>query len=173
MMRIFDNFKRNDSSLEWWVYIEDFNNNRIEPYNIFSHYSFMESLKNIKKQFLKDKKQFMASQGQNLDEWLKTYKDTVFAQNIKHEIMYYFWGKCEWEIILTSWPPYVEKEEIQKLSEKLAANEIKYRSVVNLSFGEKIDVANQICMNYGAFIDYLWDHLDLITTTKTKRRDSD
>ena len=73
-MRIFDNFKRNTASLEWWVYIEDFNGNKIEPYNIFRHYSFMESLKDIKKQFLKDKKQFIASQS---DETTEVNSDKV------------------------------------------------------------------------------------------------
>lgn len=58
-----------------------------------------------------------------------------FAEKLRHEIMYCFWSKCEYEITITSWR---SKEVFNEL---------------------KIDVADQVFMNYQSFIDYIWTHL--------------
>ena len=44
-------------------------------------------------------------------------KDT-FAEKLKIELAYYFWSKCEWEIILSSWPPREDFKE-EKIDEML------------------------------------------------------
>ena len=33
--------------MEWNVYVEDFNGRKIDTYNIFEHYRFMEDIKQI------------------------------------------------------------------------------------------------------------------------------
>lgn len=57
-----------------------------------------------------------------------------FAEKIKSSLMYYYWSKCEWEITVHHWP---DNERMKN---------------------KKIDVYQQIRMNWDIFIDYLWEH---------------
>lgn len=53
-----------------------------------------------------------------------------FSEKIKREVMYYMWSKCEYEIILSPWTG--------------RADDIK------------IDVYDQIMINFDRFVDYCW-----------------
>lgn len=104
----------NNLQLEWNVFIEYFNEKKIKPYNIFNHYSFCKDcIKYAKKRGMTKEK---------------------FAEEIRKSLQYYFWSKCEWEIILSAW--------------------IQSKSVPDV----KIDVYEQIMLNFDIFIDYLWSH---------------
>lgn len=54
----------------------------------------------------------------------------VFSEKLKRKTMYCFWSKCQYEIILSSWTG--------------RANNIK------------IDIYDQIMMNFDSFVDYVW-----------------
>lgn len=54
----------------------------------------------------------------------------VFSEKLKREVMYYFLSRCEYEIILSPWTG--------------RADDIK------------IDVQDQIMMNFDKFVDYVW-----------------
>ena len=100
--------------LIWNVYIEDYNSRCIETRNIFDHAGFRDDVKKEAKKCKDDR--------------------DSFEQAVKSNLMYYFWSKCEWEIILTGW---VRREEFKE---------------------EKIDVYDQVMLNWGVFIDYLWEN---------------
>ena len=103
--------------LIWNVYIENFNEKCIEVYNIFDNYGFYNDLKVIYNEE-KDKENFL-------------YK-------VNRSLMYYFWSKCEWEIILSDWPP---------------------SEIFN---DKKISVYDQIKNNWHVFSEYIWSNRDLI-----------
>ena len=48
--------------------------------------------------------------------------------------MYYFWSKCEYEIIITCWPKWDKFKE------------------------EKIDVYSQLNLNWDKFVNYIWEN---------------
>lgn len=98
----------------WNVYVGDFNTRKIEPYNIFRHHGFKEDVAKAARK-------------------LKDNKD-AFEEEVRNSMMYFFWSKCEWEIILRQWP---------------------YRDVDR---DVKIDVYDQVKQNWEIFIDWLWDH---------------
>ena len=54
-----------------------------------------------------------------------------FADELKRMLMYYFWSKCEWETVLKPW-------------------------VGDMNVGKKIDVYEQIKINWDKFVDYCW-----------------
>ena len=150
----FTNFKESaiikyGTKLNWYVIAED--NGKIYPFNIFEHSSFMDGLvqliKDIKKTDKKDDFQF-------------------FAKEVQHKLMYYFWSKCEYEIIVTSFPTYVTGEEIDRLvakkEEHLKKQGYFYRKCVNLEGSKKLDIYTQIMLNWVIFINYLWDNRKLI-----------
>nr|DAD94466.1 MAG TPA: hypothetical protein [Siphoviridae sp. cttFh17] len=53
-----------------------------------------------------------------------------FSAQLKKELMYYMWSKSEYELILHSWIG--------------DANDVK------------IDIYDQVTMNWGSFVDYVW-----------------
>jgi hypothetical protein len=102
--------------LEWKVYISDFNGKRIVTHNIFDNSSLIEDCqKNYKK---------------NKDD------PKAFFEELQRDIMYYYWSKCEWEIIITHWPPRKDARE------------------------EKIDVYDQVMLNWPQFCEYVWARKD-------------
>jgi len=100
--------------LEWNVIYGNFNSGKIETYNIFNHYRFHEDcVKNAKKN--RDNKE-------------------AFAERLKLDLKYYYWSKCEWEVIVSHWPPAERFHD------------------------EKIDVYDQVMNNWQIFLDYVWEH---------------
>jgi len=100
----------------WNVYIEDYNKREIKVFNVFNHYTFFE---NCKKEF-------------------RRYSRHKDIEKLEHEIkgwaMYCFWSKCEYEIILTSWP---EKKDFKDM---------------------KIDIYDQLNLNWDSFFKYVMEH---------------
>lgn len=98
--------------MKWNVYIYNINQKKIEPFNIFDHWRFVEDVK-------KDIKKY-----KNKDE---------FADKLKSELMYFFWSKAEYEIIIAPW-----------------CGGDRGRDSI------KIDVFDQVMMNWDVFVDYVW-----------------
>lgn len=96
--------------IEWYVYYHDSNAQKIIKWNIFNHRSF--------------KKEVDVLLNEKIDK-------EDFSEKLKREVMYYFWSKGEYEIILSPWTG--------------RADDIK------------IDVYDQIMMNFNRFVDYCWN----------------
>lgn len=75
--------------LEWNVYVRNLNKNVIEPYNILSHPSVKNTIKECERKKLKRKD---------------------FIEEVRRCLVYLFWAKYEYEITLHSWPPHEEYE---------------------------------------------------------------
>lgn len=147
--KAFKPYKEDKSKLVWNVFNE--RNGEVFPVNIFEYnYKFIEDLLKIKKK----------------------YKDSFeeFASAVRDSLQYYYWSKSEYETIITSWPPYIEDEELNRLNsekEKRIQESGKfYRTAVNLNVSYKIDIYTQVMMNWDRFINYIWDNKHLITKKK-------
>ena len=104
--------------LEWNVFYYDINRKKIDTYNIFDHYSFVK--------------------------WLqKDLKDTNniedFAIALKSNLMYYFWGKAEWEVLITPWVGGDREKDVIK-----------------------VDVYSQVMLNWEIFLNYVWSNKELL-----------
>ena len=132
------------------VYMEDCNERKIVPFNIFNSYCFYDGLLRIKKEKIED--------------------FDLFSKNVRSALMYAFWSKSEYEIVLTSWPPYRESGELDKLvkdrEDFICKNGFFYRGSVGLSVGEKVDIYDQVVLNWDIFIQYLWENRNLIKKRK-------
>ena len=129
----------NENKLEWIVIIEDWNARQMVPYNIFDHISFVEKVQ----------------------EAFKESKNKVeFEERLRHILLYYYWSKSEWEFIATSWPPYVDGEEIDRLDKEKQERIDKYgnfyRTDARLDIAKKLDVYTQVRMNWNPFVNYVW-----------------
>ena len=124
----------------WNVYCENFNNSSIIKYNIFNHEGF----------------------AQDVDKLLKedTTKDE-FTEQLKRSLRYYFWGKSQYEVVITSWPVYINRAELDRLNTEYEEYNNKwghYPYDINIvpDVGEKIDIYNQVMMNFDIFVDMIW-----------------
>ena len=118
--------------LEWYVYKYDINNNSIYTYNVFDHYRFEEEvLETLHKDLTYDK----------------------FSERLRSIAMYFFWCKAEHEIVVTSFPPYINAKEAKRISKE----NVKYRTHVALDCGIKVDIYSQLQLNWDAFVNYVWN----------------
>lgn len=140
-----------ESKFEWNVFYYDINRNKITTYNIFNHHRFN---KYIEEAF----------------EKCKTKEE--FAEILKRELMYYFWSKAEWELVieldednhafLIPWCGCRNPEEV-KIDVTNDANfdwsgfakkQIERQIYKNEA---KIDVYNQIEYVWDNFLEYVWN----------------
>lgn len=151
--------------LEWNVYVEDINAGKIKSYNIFKHGSFYADLYRKIKDYKKAVKQAVkpAEHTRALED-LKTC--------VRPILMYYFWSKCEWEVVISSWPVFITPEELNHINKELEEHKSKWGSTpyklnVSPDVSEKVDVYSQIMLNYNAFIEYIVGHLNEFKKPKT------
>lgn len=128
-------------NLEWNVFYHDINKNKIATKNIFNHWKFNEDVQKSLKKF-KDK-----------DE---------FAEQLRRDLMYYFWSKYEHEVVITSFPPYIKTNELDRLNDErnLCREKNKRDPIclsVDLETGAKIDIYAQVMNNWDIFLDYVWN----------------
>ena len=145
----FNPYKEDKTKLVWNVFNEC--NGEICPLNIFEYnYKFLEDLLTAKRKY-KD----------NFEE---------FADYVRKSLQYYYWSKSEYETVITTWPPYIESEELNRLNKEKHEREIRnrpfYRDAVNLATRYKIDIYTQVMMNWDRFIDYIWNNKHLLTKKK-------
>ena len=128
--------------MEWNTYLEDFNDKRIKTYNIFTHSPFCKDIAKITK-VCKSKLSNLAN---TFPITYRTGKGKVRYKEIMDEYLdkvnfyakYYFHSKCEYEVIISDWPPSPPEKEFKEL---------------------KVSVYDQIALNWNRFIDYLMTSL--------------
>ena len=95
------------------VWIWDFNHDSLEPYDVVPR--FVESIK----QYIKPK---------NLPK-TKEALDKILESDAR----YYFWSKCEYEMIIHGWPKQ--------------------------NNNQKVDVYKQLRLNWHIFLDFFWEQV--------------
>lgn len=106
--------------MEWNAFVV--RNNELVQMNIFNHCGF-----------LKDAKKACEQYGEN---------KTLLMDEIAHELQYWFWCRCEHEVIVSPWPP--------------GRGDLEW----------KIDVYQQVQMNWKAFCEYVWAHREDLRKVK-------
>lgn len=139
--------------ISWKVFNEDINKRKIVEYDVFTHYNFLKGLSKVFKDIDKLEK---AEESQKKLE-------AEFNERVRRECLYYFWGKCEWEVVLTSWPPYITVEEIDRLNKEIEDHVKNWGSPArvvspNLDIDMKVDVYDQLQLNWNIFLQYVKDH---------------
>lgn len=102
--------------LQWNIFYYDISEKKMRVTNIFRHGSFRKDV---------------------LMKFERAKNDrAVFEKALRGSLMYYFWCKCEWEVLLSPWP----------------CRDFEHEST-------KIDVFWQIDLNWARFSDYVWNTL--------------
>lgn len=115
------------TNLTWNVYVGDSNAREIIIHNIFNNSRFLDDLKKA----------------------ARKYKDTErdqFEDQMRKSMLYYYWSKCEWEVIIDHWPRWDKFED------------------------KKVDVYEQVRLNWGPFCDYVWAHRAVLRRREKKEK---
>lgn len=158
--------------LQWHVYNQDINKHEIKPYNVFNHGGFIKGLNQMFKDIKKEGKKYLEEHGYGMDNYkwstrdenkYNKYMESFVDEYLRKECGYYFWSKCECEVVITSWPTYITLGEYYRIDKELA-NYIKEYDKVPLALnvcpeiGEKIDIYDQLRLNWDAFKRYVLEH---------------
>lgn len=136
--------------MQWKVYYHNFNRNLIGPYDLFVHGKFPEYIrKHIEK--------------------CKTKEE--FADKVKSELMYYFWSKCEWEVLLVRENDRIIIKPWIGCGEEVSLDVTDAEDFDWVGFYDKatkirvvrdgavkIDVYDQVMFKFNDFVDYCWEH---------------
>lgn len=138
-------------NLVWNVLYYNFNSRKIETYNVLGGSYFIDELKKM----------------------MKKHKDkNDFAEALKREMMYHFWSRCEWELIIEATEdnrifliPWVGCSEPEKVKIDVTDDiNFDWRGFAELHIGKqiyndkaKIDVYDQIAYMWDDFVDYCWN----------------
>lgn len=141
----------NVKDLKWIVYRFNVNTQKIETYNVLSGHYFLEEIKKImKKHRDKDREEL--------------------SEALKREMMYYFWSRCEWELIieitddnrifLNPWVGCREPDEVK--IDVTDDTSFDWRGFAEKHIGRqiyktkaKIDVFDQLDYRWDEFVDYV------------------
>lgn len=149
--------------LVWNVYREDFNAREIEVYNVFEHWGFLQDLaKSLRKIDKKEKelKDLPAFAGTKIVGKFRTQLEEMTNEEIRGWCAYYFWSKCEHEVVVTRWPPYVSYEEYMDMTKEIADHNAKYgKNPLTINAwpvsSRKIDIYDQLRLNWEKFVVYI------------------
>lgn len=98
--------------LKWNVWIDDVNTRELKQFNIFSHSRYNEDIREYMYKYIK-----------------RQISKNTFIEGIRKTTLYCFWGKVEYEIIISP--------------------------VIGNYYKNKIDIKEQIALNWERYIDYL------------------
>ena len=116
--------------LEWFVIVE--RSGEVKFHNVFYHWRLWEDLCKLRKKYGKRN----ATDADRAE----------FEKQTKRMLMYYYWSKCEWEVVVTSFPYSIKDGDLR--------------------VGKKLDVWSQIEANWERFFDYLWANRMLLKEMK-------
>ena len=97
--------------MQWNVFYHDVNKDKITTLDIFKHGGFRRDVEKA------------LQEHDSFEE---------FAEELRRTLFYYFWAKCEYEIIILPWCGSKE------------------------TTGKKVDVYTQVMNNWGVFLNYVW-----------------
>ena len=104
----------NNTNLQWFVFRYNFNNKKLEVFNVFDNSMFSDDIKKLMYDFI-----------------MNNISKNEFVDNVDRKVLYYFGFNVEYEIIISP--------------------------TVGNNYYERIDIRNQIHLNWNKFINYLFD----------------
>ena len=136
-----------------------FNNGKIREYDILPY--FRDSWK--EKYNKEEKEKIKAAKYQ-------AKRKELFKQWVRGRSLYMFWARCEWEMLIGSWP-YGSKNIDDQMKAFMSTkrdldrynDRIDFDNIITSDM-EKIDVHRQIEMNLNLIVDILYDEFKLNKT---------
>lgn len=142
--------------MKWMAYYYSINRDEIKEFNIFDHRRFRENVLKLIN---------------------KSGKKEDFKESLRKEVLYYFWSKCEWELVievaennhifLKPWCGCLEPDKVKVdvtddksfdwkgFAEKHISQQIYNNEA-------KIDVYDQVLYAWEDFSEYVWKNRKML-----------
>lgn len=132
----------------------DVNSRKTKPYDVLPYFrnSWASKYNKVEKEEIK-----------------KTRSKELFKEYIRTEAHYQFWARCEYEILVASWP-FGSYRLTQDMKDFLKNNpdldldnlskNIEFENIITRDM-EKIDIYDQIMMNIDIIVDILYKEFNL------------
>lgn len=129
--------------LSWKVIMEDPNQQKIIYYDLFKGNHWITVARELKLQY------------PIFQAWSDAFRQKLMSQ---------YWSRCEYEVVVTSWPPYINVEDIKKLQDEVEEKEKKWgnkplRVNITPTVAKKIDIFEQLDANWAVFSQYVWRNI--------------
>lgn len=121
---LYDDFNKNEIQFQnWfefgqWSVIKRELSGLIKKFRNLEKLDFKKSEREVKEFFLKNMWSDEFKKSNSLDELI----EYSIERRLERLCMYYFWSKCEYEVIVSSWPPREGSEEKIDIYDQLKAN---------------------------------------------------
>ena len=153
--------------IEWNVFKEDINSKKIIKFNVFNHFGFLTDVSKMFKDIKKEQTKYLKLNNLSGELTLKQYDEYEkymlgFEDSCLNIVcMRNFWSKSQYEIILTSWPPYITDDELSRLNKEFTEHILEYGKHpkiqnINPYVNEKIDIYDQLKLNWELFKSYIF-----------------
>lgn len=139
--------------LVWNVFLINSNSNELEQFNVFNNTRFYTSLKDIKKDIRKNKIDLTNITAKDYS-WIN-YSIRIAAQSA-------FWAKFEYEYLISPVFSAIATKELERLKQMDISKISNNKICVNLINDSKIDIYNQLQLNWDCFVKYIIDNIKLI-----------
>ena len=136
--------------MKWNVIFPDFKTGRLKYYDIFKDAWFKSSMERLLE---------------------ANYEKERFVKELDRAATFWFWAKAEYEFKFTEWPPIINVSEVVRIVEEYCetldkgeepAKEVKVYPVNS----HKIDIYDQLRINWDHFSEYVWmESMKLINRT--------
>ena len=141
--------RRKIEPFEWWVYSDNFNSRQIEKYNVLKYMS--EDIKKMKK---------------------KSATKQDFAERLKNKLMWQYWARAEYELVvyITDNRVYLKpwcgcSEDNLRRIDVTEDTLLNWKDFADYHIDKqiykdaaKIDIWNQIEFRWNEFVDYCWTY---------------
>lgn len=129
--------------LSWKVIMEDFNSRKIIYYDLFKSGYWEKIAKELKEKH----------------PIFQNWSDAFYQK-----LAYQYHCRAEYEIVITSWPPYIKTEDVEKLQKEIEDREKAWGNKpikVNITptIARKIDIFEQLDENWSVFSKYVWNNI--------------
>ena len=126
----------------WNVYRQDYNQ-KIIVYNIFEHYHFNKDVKEIMN---------------------KKMQKVEFEEELRKICKYHFRGRSEYETLISSCLTYIQKDKMNKMIDEWEQyhrknGEFPRNINVEIECAIKINIYNQIELNWDSFVEYVFSKI--------------
>lgn len=101
--------------MKWYVFRYNVNARTIENFNVFDHGSFKRDVDQLRRR-------------------RRTITYEYFSEELRKFAQYYFWSRCEYEVVIQGWPP--SHSDVDR----------------------KVDIFEQLQLNWDTFVKYVYNY---------------
>lgn len=152
----------------WNVYYKGWSDPRVHTVNVFTFGQFDSIFKSLKKILRKLRKETKDLSGREADRARERIRKAL-SDELHGDLVYYFWSKCEYEIIMSEWPEHYDCDRAGEKAAEFASQDPEWYKdhdkvsrvlyAADTGHDVKVDIFSQIDANYEHFLRVVFEYI--------------